>query len=327
MLSEGQPVKVKKIFGILLSFVMILSLSGCANQPGEETQQSENQSFYTFTDSLGNEIILNEKPQKVAVLFSSYADIWNLAGGKVDVSVGESVERGFVSQDCVLVDEGTGHSSIDLERLVEAQPDLVIATADYEVQAQAVEFCNSQGIPAAAFKVESFEDYLNMLKICCDITENQSAYKTYGTDVQERIDALFAQLEEKESRPKKILFIRSGSGASSAKAKNAQDNFVCQMLSQLNTENIADKAPSLLDGLSLEEIVVSQPDFIFITTMGSEEAAKSYMDSVLSSAGWSDLEAVKNGNYTYLPKEYFHYKPNSNWDKAYEMLIEFLYEE
>lgn len=315
---------MKKLLCIILTLFIFVCIAGCANKTDMQSDESKN--FYTFTDSLGNEITLNNKPEKVAVLFSSYADIWNLAGGSVDISVGESVERGFAEDDCILVDEKSGHSSIDLEKLLESQPDLVIGTADYQVQVDAVDFCREQGIPAASFKVESFDDYLSMLKICCDITENPESYETYGVEVGERIDTLLTEVKEKESTAKKILFIRSGSGASSAKAKTAQDNFVCKMLQDLNTENIADKAPVLLDGLSIEEVMISQPDFIFITTMGDEEAAKNYMDSVLQSAGWKDLNAVKSGNYAYLPKEMFHYKPNSQWDKAYEMLINLLYE-
>ncbi|MBO5273008.1 MAG: hypothetical protein J6I45_00160 [Clostridia bacterium] len=37
-------------------------------------------------------------PEKTAVLFSSLAEIWLEAGGSVDITVGESIERGFVPE-------------------------------------------------------------------------------------------------------------------------------------------------------------------------------------------------------------------------------------
>ena len=43
---------------------------------------------------------------------------------------------------------------------------------------------------------------------------------------------------------------------------------------ELGTYNIAENAPVLLDGLSQEEILMENPDYIFISTMGKEEAAR-----------------------------------------------------
>ena len=65
----------------------------------------------------------------------------------------------------------------------------------------------------------------------------------------------------------------------------------------MGTYKIAENAPALLDGLSFEEVLSEQPDFIFISTMGKEEAARAYMDSVLAEESWQGLTAVQGGNY------------------------------
>lgn len=282
--------------------------------------------FYTFTDDTGREIVLEAAPERVAVLFSSFADIWNTAGGEIAVTVGESVERGFADEDAALVDAGAG-KYIDRELLVSFEPDFVICSADIAAQAEAADFLNDAGIPCAQFHVESFEEYLSMLKICTDITGNQEAYDTYGLQVQERVEQIRAAIQEKnaDSQPN-ILFIRAGSQYSSTKAKTAEDNFVCSMLKEMGTYNIAENAPILLDGLSFEEVLLSNPDFIFISTMGDEEAAKAYMDSVLTQEEWQQLDAVKSGRYAYLPKELFQFKPNARWDEAYAYLADLLEE-
>lgn len=81
----------------------------------------------------------------------------------------------------------------------------------------------------------------------------------------------------------------------------------------------------LLDGLSLEEILLENPDFIFISTMGDEAAAKAYMDGVLREDAWQHLDAVRDGRYAYLPKELFQFKPNKRWGEAYRYLAGLLY--
>ena len=99
------------------------------------------------------------------------------------------------------------------------------------------------------------------------------------------------------------------------------------MLKEMGTYNIAENAPALLDGLSFEEVLSEQPDFIFISTMGKEEAARAYMDSVLVEESWQGLTAVQGGNYAYLPKELFQFKPNARWAEAYRYLAGLLYPE
>ncbi len=300
----------------LLALALALLLCGCA-------APAETVGWYTFTDSTGAQVALPQKPEMVAVLFSSHAEVWALAGGQTHITVGETLERGFVSE-AVLVNSGAG-KTIDTEALLAAKPDFVIGSADIAAQVEAVEAVRAAGIPAALLRVDTFEDYLSMLRICTDITGNADAYAQYGTSVQADIAAILA---EAEGMPQKnILFIRAGSTDSSTKAKKAPENFVCTMLRQLHTYNIAEDAPVLLDGLSLEHIMVRDPDYIFISTMGDEEAAKAHMTQLLSQPGWRELTAVKNGNWAFLPRELFHYKPNARWAAAYWYLAKLLHPE
>lgn len=300
----------------ILFILLIMILSGC----NKENNSLNNNSF-TFTDSLQQEVTVNKHPQRTAILFSSFADIWLSAGGSIQITVGESVERNFAEKSVILVDEGSGHSSINTEILIASKPDLIIGTADYECQNEASAFASKHGIPSANFRVETFDDYLKVLEIFCNITERSDLYEINGTEVKNRINSLLTQ-NENIAQNKKILFIRAGSTAKSTKAKNTSQHFVCGMLAELGAINIADSTEILLDGLSLEAVVKSDPDHLFISLMGNVEASEKYVKSLLKSAGWKDLKCVKNGNYTFLPKELFHYKPNSKWDVAYQYLID-----
>ena len=284
---------------------------------------------YSFTDDTGEVVTLDAEPTKVAVLFSSYAEIWTDAGGSVAVTVAETVERGFADDSVTVIDPGSGHSTIDLEALISAEPDFVIGTTDYAGQVDAVSFCRGVGIPAALFRVECFDDYLDVLEIFCDIAGSPENYELYGTSVESEIDALFDAVGEylESADAPDILFVRAGSTDSSTKAKTAADNFACAMLDELGVNNIADERGELTGALSLEAIIEADPDYMFITTMGNEAAAIEHMDSMLTSEGWRELSCVKEANYTYLPKELFHFKPNSRWADAYKMLVELLYPE
>lgn len=315
----------KKAFLCVLALSVMVSLVSCGKPAGQSP--SSPACYASFTDDTGYEVTLPQKPEKVAVLLSSYVDIWQIAGGTVSITVGESVSRGLVEEsDVTLVDSGAG-KVINTEVLVAAQPDLVIASADLVGQRKAAAILREAGIPCALFQVESFDRYLNMLKICTDLTGDETAYTVYGTDVRDRITDVLARASQlaKDEPSKSILFIRCGSAAGYTKAKTADNNFVCAMLKELGTFNIAESAPVLLDGLSLEEILAADPDYIFLSTMGDEQAAKTYMDGVLAGPGWQQMTAVRTGNYAYLPKDLFQFKPNARWDEAYTFLLNLLY--
>ena len=300
---------MRKLCDLLCLCVALCLLTACS--PKSDVPPTS----HTFTDSTGHTVTVSQ-PQRVAVLFSSLADIWVSAGGEVAVTVGEAVERGIVSANVALVDTGAG-KTIDREALIAAAPDLVITSADIEAQRECAAFLRENGIAVAEFRVECFTDYLSVLKICTDLTGRPDLYEQLGTAQQTRIDALLA---EKPLSGKRILFIRAGSSARSVKAKGSADHFAAAMLSELGAVNVADAAPILLDGLAMEVILDKDPDYIFFTAMGDEDASRAYVSKMLQSAEWQALTAVQKASWSYLPKDLFHYKPCAAWADAYDHL-------
>lgn len=309
---------MKKYIILIFFLLLCASFLSCADEKTDEKV------YYSFKDSEQRDVILEKKPQKVAVLFSSYAEMWTLAGGEVSITVGESVERGFADESTVLVDSGAG-KTIDREILIASAPDFVIASADIAAQAELAGYLDSVGIPCALFRVDSFYDYADVMDVLCAITERDDLYEKNVTKIADEIENILNSVDK--SRAPRIIFIRCGSSASSTKAKNAEENFVCKMIAELGGINIADEAPELCDGLSLEAILTAQPEKMLISTMGNEQKSREYMDSVLKSEPWQALGAVKNQDYVYLGKELFQFKPNARWAEAYKFLAEYLYGE
>ncbi len=304
---------MKKILLILCIAALCLSaLPSCGEDRAEEG------AFYTFKDSLGNEVALDERPRRVAVLFSSFADIWQLAGGRVDITVGDAVEAGHAPKDAVTVDEGSGHSGINTELLAAASPDLVIGTADYPAQVQACDVMRSLGVPAAALRVESFDDYLRTLKIFTDILGTDQRYVQYGQSLSEKIARL--KSEYSPASECDMLFLRVTK--SSHKAMSTDKHFAASMIEELGVVNIANGADSFVGGDLLELALRCDPCYVFVSFMGDEDSARAYIDSVLATDAWSSLSAVKEGRVIYLPKTLFQLKPNELWADAYGFLID-----
>lgn len=305
---------MKRRCKLSLLLLVFLLLAGCAKDPLVTAPDTA----HVFTDSTGHTVALNGPPSRVAVLFSSLADVWTLAGGEVAVTVGESVERGICEQSVTLVDDGAG-KSINTELLIAAAPDLVLVSADVPAQLEAAVLLREAGIPTAALRIESFTDYLAVLKLCTDITGRADLYKCYGTDQAARIAAA---VTAKPLEGERILFVRAGTSARSVKPKGSADHFAAAILQELGATNIADNAPLLADGLSMEYILQQDPDHIFFVAMGDETASHAYVNEMLKNAEWQTLSAVQAGKVHFLPKERFHYKPSRHWADCYEQLAE-----
>ena len=320
---------MRRLF-IVLAAAMIL-LSACAPGGGEASTSAPTtssagaeqsaQGTCTFTDSLGNTVELEQPPKRVAALLGSYAETWLLAGGEV-VAVTQDAydERGLeLPEDTVNLG---ANQQPDLEALFAAEPDLVLLTPDLDGQMGLRDSLEAAGIPAAWFKVETFDDYLNMLKICTDLTGRSDLYQKNGLDIQSEIDAAIASVPEGEAPT--VLLLRAYS--SGVRAKNS-DNIAGAMLKDLGAVNIADSNSGLLEDLQMESILAADPEFIFVTTMGaSQEAALKSLDELLhSDPAWQTLTAVKEGRVEVLPKDLFHYKPNARWGESYQMLAELMY--
>ncbi len=309
---------MKRLFGIILCMCAFLALASCG-----EKNITYGEAYEIFTDDARQEITLVAKPQRTAVLFSSYAEMVLLSGGSVDISVGESVERGFADEQAPLVDGGAG-KSINLELLIESSPDFVIGSFDIAAHREVSQRLNELNIPCALFRVETFDDYDRVMKILCDIYGTWENYYENVTKPKENIEKIISSVPSTDK--KKILFIRCASASSATRAKTRENNFVCRMLYELGTVNIAENDKALLGTLSAENIIAENPDYIFFSTMGNENAAKSYMTSVIRGEEWQALDAVQNGSYVFLDKDLFQYKPNNNWDLAYQTLWEILYQ-
>jgi len=318
--QERSLIKAVRVLSILLIMGLFIPvLTGC--KPQEDIESSTNiEYYYSFIDSLDNQVNLEEKPQRVVSCVGSYAETWILAGGSL-VGVTDDVisERAMdVPSETSIV--GTIKEP-NVEEVIALSPDFVLLSPDVESHLQIAETLKLSMIPHAFFKVEHFEDYLGMLKTCTDITGNPELYEENGLKVKKQIDDILSKVEIDKSP--EILFIRAFS--SGAKAKD-DDNMACKIFDDLGTVNIAAKHKSLLEDLSIEEIIEEDPDYIFVVTMGnSEKAIQALKDGIEQNPAWSGLTAVKNDRYIVLPKELFHYKPNARWGESYEFIAKILF--
>jgi len=309
--------KTKLLTVSILFFALFLF--GCK----EKEEEVHTDSFITFTDSLKRTVSIQGKPKNVVALTGSLADIWQLSGGEIAATADDAwSELGLSLGNAVNI--GGAHSP-NFELILSVNPDLVIASASNSSNVALLDSFTGAGINVAYFDINNFDDYLNALDICTDITGNKGKYNENGLKLEERIKNILTNYKNENisENKKKILILRASSGGVKVKSS---DLLLGGMLKDFGCNNIADSNSSLLDNLNVESIIKEQPYHIFVVTMGDDtEKAKNNVTKMFEeNPAWSTLNAVSNGRIHIMDKKLFNLKPNSKWAEAYEILYNIL---
>lgn len=323
--------KTEKAVLTVICLFAILMFSCCGKKETEAAAGGQEEAALIYEDALGQRIAFSDKDRerirsgecRVAVLNGSFAEIWSLAGGRLSAVT----EDAFDDTREIVIEEATVNAgalkSPSVEILLENGVEIAMLSAQIEEHIALKETLEEAGIKTVYHSVEVFEDYLSVLSFYTDLTGCKERYEKYGTQVEETIKE---QLMRQDDSQPEVLFIRAYS--TGAKAKGS-DNMTGIMLKELGCRNIADEDGRLTDDLSMEIIVEKDPDYIFVTTMGSDEEAalNSVKELLISQPAWSGLKAVKEEHYYVLPKNMSHNKPNHRWGESYRMLADILYPE
>lgn len=292
-----------------------------SSAPESASSQLESAGEVSITDSNGSQITLDTSAPRVVAAYGSFAEAWLLAGGELCGVTQDALEQRDLGlpEDIAVV--GTVKEP-NAEEIIALEPDLVLLASDITAQAEIRDVLENAGLACAFFQVDTFADYAFMMEQLCAITGREDLYEENVTQVGQQIEEAQANAALSSTRPN-VLLIRAFSTGIKAKT---DDELAGAILKDLGAHNIADDHPSMLEDLSLEEVIAADPDYIFVTTMGDEQKALDYLNGLIQqNPAWSELSAVKEDRYIVLPKDLFHYKPNNRWGESYQYLGEILY--
>ena len=297
--------------------------SALESAPESASSQLESVGEVSITDSNGSQITLDTSAPRVVAAYGSFAEAWLLAGGELVGVTQDALEQRDLGlpEDIAVV--GTVKEP-NAEEIIALEPDLVLLASDITAQADIRDVLENAGLACAFFQVDTFADYAFMMEQLCAVTGREDLYEENVTQVGQQIEEAQANAALSSTRPN-VLLIRAFSTGIKAKT---DDELAGVILQDLGAHNIADDHPSMLEDLSLEEVIAANPDYIFVTTMGDEQKALEYLNGLIDqNPAWSQLSAVQEDRYIVLPKDLFHYKPNNRWGESYQYLGEILYPE
>ncbi|MFP3393156.1 ABC transporter substrate-binding protein [Brevibacillus sp. SIMBA_040] len=299
---------MKTIMRLFVSLALLAGvLAGCAGTP-EPTNRSASSSTTpaleaskadpeagkwprTYVDALGREIVLEKKPEKVALLFfRNFEHLFLLNEppfAATDLNVLEEWESLAPYKDKEIADIGS-MTSPNLEKLLEIEPDLIIMVSG---------------------RYESYGDKLEKIApvITVDSNENnwQGALREYGQIFGKeqkaeneitRIEALIADSKKqlKKFSDKTFGVIMLGDkqfwgfttqfvfNKDSGLALNPPEKYV-----DMSTKG---------EQISLEGLAAMNVDYMFVADIGgSSKNLQGYLKKLESDSAWNSIRAIKSG--------------------------------
>ena len=306
----------KRLLSLVLALVLLNSI-GCDFGGNKEDVDG-----ILVVDDLGREVSVASF-SRVAALTGSLGDIWMLAGGTLSAVAEDAWSELSLELDDDTVNLGSSHS-ISKDTLISLSPDLVIASSRLSSQLELKESLEACGIKVVYFDIPDVEGYLRVLQKLTKITGREDRFAEYGESVASDVADIIERNHDRKSQS--VLVLRASS--SSIKVKNSEGTMLGGMLCDLGCINVADNDAHLLESLSIEGILLSDPDKIFVLQMGDDmETVKREIYRLFDENPlWYELEAVKEGRVYFMEKRLYNIKPNARFAEAYEELEKILNE-
>lgn len=239
----------------------------------------------TFTDGLGREVTLEGPAQRIVTLAPSLTELFFAvgAGGQV---VGRDDFSDYPAEALDVTSIGSTYGPLNTEAILALEPDLVVAAGiNTPEQVKALE---DLGITVYYLNnAATFEDLYDQVRWAGTITGHEEEANALAESLSARVDAVAEAVSTLEEKP--TVFYEIDGTDTSKPWTTGPGTFMDTMITMAGGINIGGVLSEPYAQMSVEEIVLQDPDFIILgdTLFGVT------IESIAERAGWADLTAVK----------------------------------
>jgi ABC-type Fe3+-hydroxamate transport system, periplasmic component len=308
----------------MLIAVMSLMTFSVLQAKQETPNKGAASGYLKVMDDAGRTVILQHKPSRIVVLSPSFLELLYAVDGKAVGRPSSSMKLDASKQGSDVQEVGFVYN-INLEKVVALQPDLVIAMQG--MNDMLIPALESDGVPVIVLKYKTYDDVFNKIVLFGDIAGNQKKATAMVQSIKTKLKSITDKLPGQTTR---IAILFATSKSVSLELENSIAGNTAKLL---RLQNVAAGSKSIDTGsdrtpYSLEKLVESDPDLIFVVTMGkTDEIEKTMSQDVESNPAWSSLRAVRNKKLIFLPSELFLLNPGLRIPEAMEYMAKLVYPE
>lgn len=275
--------------------LVLLSLNACAGSqqatPSASASAASPAAFpLTLTDDAGREVSLEASPQRIVSLAPSNTEIV-CALDACDRIVGVTDFDDYPA-DVADVPKIVVQTQVDLELLVAAEPDLVLAAGNELTPSSVIEQIDGLGIPVLVLYPESLAEVYADIELVADALDRRADADRLVADMRRRVAAVEASVEGADA-PRTLYEIFHSEGTTYTAGEGS---FIASLLELAGADPVTGDAEGVMEA---EELVAADPELILLgtasydPTVGTPEAA---LEVLRARPGWGELTAVREGN-------------------------------
>jgi iron complex transport system substrate-binding protein len=237
----------------------------------------------TFTDEVGRVVTIPFPPKRIVSLAPNITEIL-FRLGLDDEIVGVSIHCNFPEKAKTKVQVGS-YISLDFERVVSLNPDLIIATGAGNTR-DMVERLENLGVPTYVIFPENFNDVLRNIGHLSQVVDREREGMGIIQEMKRRRQRV---IEYTQGLPRPKVFLQIGDAPIVTVGRKS---FGDDLIHLAGGENVAGKEKEMYPRWGMEEILKRSPDVILISSMNPKG---DYQKILREWSRWQTIPAVKNG--------------------------------
>ena len=243
----------------------------------------------TVTDDEGTSVELAAEPEKIVSITPATTEIL-FAIGAGDRVVATDDGSDYPDEAASLPDVAT-FASVDVEKVVALEPDLVIAGGLGFTPADAIERLRDLEVPVIVVYAPTVDGVYKDIELLGTATGTAEAARALTTEMRADIEAVSSAVASQTPKPR-VLYEVGYDATTGAIYAPAEDSFVAEMVTLAGADTITTGDPNTYEIL-LESLIERDPQLI---VLGTNPFYSPTPESVATRPGWDALTAVRNGD-------------------------------
>ena len=273
---------VRRAGGATLPFAilaLILLVAACAPSPSPGNRNEQRR----IVDDAERTVTLAQTPQRIISLAPSNTELL-FALGLNDRIVGVTDYCDYPPLARSKEKVG-GFSTVNLEKVISLGPDLVLAANIH--RQTAVPELERRGIPVFVLDRKTVDGVIDSLEVVAKLTRRDKEGSEATSTLRSRMGEILSRIAAFSSYPR--VFYELSPQLHTAGAGTLIDDIIARG----GGTNVAAATSGAYPQLSLEFLVLQDPDVVLLGDMGSDEMQT--VQPILNRPGWHSITAVKTG--------------------------------
>ena len=243
----------------------------------------------TVTDDAGRELTLDAAPERIVSLAPSNTEIV-CALGACDRLVGVTDFDDYPAE-VAEIDHVVIAATVDVELVVDAEPDLVLAAGNELTPTPVIEQLDELGLPVLVLYPETLDEVYADIGLVGELLGADPEAEALVTDMRDRVDAIVAAVDGVE-RPATLYEVFYAEGSTYTAGEGS---FLAALIELAGGEPVTGDAQGLI---ATEDLVAADPELILLGTASYDPGladAEAALAAVGARPGWAELAAVRDG--------------------------------